>query len=370
MQWRHMAQAIRRTGVLQDEEWDRAPAAFPFVIPENSIKCSLILRCVGIHEAFPAKPPKFQLASWEGIGSLRLQPTSRGNPWQRSPSTRTLHVPPGAQCTHDEQCMLHPTNSALYTPDVRAQSPKWRRSPFLRAAACALEPPQAMRKVSGIPIFAGRSLFGCAWACTCGGPADRGGPSSSSGPSTPVAFAPPMFSPREWNAECHTARAMSPSFTSAMREGCPYGAALWLFATPLQGPDMVGATSPFFEPPLPGHPTARTGNCYSSSCVAIPCLPKLAAPTGSVLSCPPWHRPPDTARADVNQLRDAEAPSTRGRGVQAGSVWPCALLLVFYVRVCVCVCMCIAMCMRLPRAAQQRWPIDSPLHVPLSVPCR
>ena len=37
------------------------------MIPKNSVKCSLILSCVGIHEGLPLKPPKFSLASWELI---------------------------------------------------------------------------------------------------------------------------------------------------------------------------------------------------------------------------------------------------------------------------------------------------------------
>ena len=44
------------------------PTVFPFVIPKNSIKRSLILSGVGIYEAFPTKTPQFQPASWEGVG--------------------------------------------------------------------------------------------------------------------------------------------------------------------------------------------------------------------------------------------------------------------------------------------------------------
>ena len=60
-----MTDAIRRTGVLHDEDPSMTPTCFPFVIPKNSVKCSLILSCVGIHEGLPLKPPKFSLASWE-----------------------------------------------------------------------------------------------------------------------------------------------------------------------------------------------------------------------------------------------------------------------------------------------------------------
>ena len=63
-----MTDAIRRTGVLHDEDPSMTPTCFPFVIPKNSVKCSLILSCVGIHEGLPLKPPKFSLASWELIG--------------------------------------------------------------------------------------------------------------------------------------------------------------------------------------------------------------------------------------------------------------------------------------------------------------
>ena len=63
-----MTDAIRRMGVLHDEDPSVTPTCFPFVIPKNSVKCSLILSCVGIHEGLPLKPPKFSLASWELIG--------------------------------------------------------------------------------------------------------------------------------------------------------------------------------------------------------------------------------------------------------------------------------------------------------------
>ena len=63
-----MTDAIRRTGVLHDESPHLPLTCFPFVIPKNDIKCSLILSCVGIHRGLRLKPPKFSLASWEGIG--------------------------------------------------------------------------------------------------------------------------------------------------------------------------------------------------------------------------------------------------------------------------------------------------------------
>ena len=63
-----MTDAIRRTGVLHDESPSLSPTCFPFVIPKNDITCSLILSCVGIHRGLHLKPPKFSLASWEGIG--------------------------------------------------------------------------------------------------------------------------------------------------------------------------------------------------------------------------------------------------------------------------------------------------------------
>ena len=48
--------AIRRTGVLHDEDPSMTPTCFPFVIPKNSVKCSLLLSCVRIHEGLPLKP--------------------------------------------------------------------------------------------------------------------------------------------------------------------------------------------------------------------------------------------------------------------------------------------------------------------------
>ena len=63
-----MTDAIRRTGVLHDEDPSMTPTCFPFVITKNSVNCSLILSCVGIHEGLPLKPPKFSLASWELLG--------------------------------------------------------------------------------------------------------------------------------------------------------------------------------------------------------------------------------------------------------------------------------------------------------------
>ena len=63
-----MTDAIRRTGVLHDEDTSLPLTCFPFVIPKNDIQCSLILSCVGIHRGLHLKPPKFSLASWEGIG--------------------------------------------------------------------------------------------------------------------------------------------------------------------------------------------------------------------------------------------------------------------------------------------------------------
>ena len=60
--------AIRQTGVLHDEPMSLSPTCFPFVIPKNEIKCSLILSCVGIHKGMYLKPPKFSLALWENIG--------------------------------------------------------------------------------------------------------------------------------------------------------------------------------------------------------------------------------------------------------------------------------------------------------------
>ena len=63
-----MTDAVRRTGVLHDESPSLPPTCFPFVIPKNDIKCSLILSCVGIHRGLHLRPPKLSLASWEGIG--------------------------------------------------------------------------------------------------------------------------------------------------------------------------------------------------------------------------------------------------------------------------------------------------------------
>ena len=63
-----MTDAIRRTGVLDDEDSSLPPTSFPFVLPKNDVKCSLVLSCVGIHRCMHLKPPKFSLASWEGTG--------------------------------------------------------------------------------------------------------------------------------------------------------------------------------------------------------------------------------------------------------------------------------------------------------------
>ena len=68
-----MTNAIRRTGVLHDEDPSMTPTCLSFVIPKNSVKCSLILSCVGIHEGLRLKPPKFSLASWELIGRLMAE---------------------------------------------------------------------------------------------------------------------------------------------------------------------------------------------------------------------------------------------------------------------------------------------------------
>ena len=65
---RGITDAIRQTGVLHDEPMSLSPTCFPFMIPKNEIKCSLILSCVGIHKGMYLKPPKFSLASWENIG--------------------------------------------------------------------------------------------------------------------------------------------------------------------------------------------------------------------------------------------------------------------------------------------------------------
>ena len=63
-----MTDVIRGTGVLHDKDPSMTPTCFPFVISKISVKCSLILSCVGIHEGLPLKLPKFSLASWELIG--------------------------------------------------------------------------------------------------------------------------------------------------------------------------------------------------------------------------------------------------------------------------------------------------------------
>ena len=63
-----MTDAIRRTGVLHDKDPSMTPMCFPFVIPKNSVTCSFILTCVGIHEGLPVKFSKVSLASSELIG--------------------------------------------------------------------------------------------------------------------------------------------------------------------------------------------------------------------------------------------------------------------------------------------------------------